>query len=411
MDGPAELSAQFTPAAPANVTHSSGDLDKLRYDALSANYDALPTFPVRPSYKDYHSNLTLQTQCVVFDGCPKDPHKPASTPIYQTATFVQPSASEFGAYDYSRSGNPTRTALEKQVALLEGAHAAFAFTSGMAALVAVTRLLSSGDELLVGDDIYGGMFRLVTRVSSALHGIIIRFVDTTDLASVAAAISPATRMLHMETPSNPMMRITDIRKLSALLRERGVLLSIDSTMMSPILQRPLQLGADVVVHSATKFFGGHSDVMGGLVCLRTEELAKKIAFFQNAEGTGLEPFACWLFIRGIKTLALRVEKAQANARIVAQFLEDHPLVKKLNYAGLAPAPDDKQAIREYRIHESQANGPGCVMSFTTGSAALSRRFIDALRIFKLTVSFGSVNSLCEMPCLLSHASIPAADRE
>ena len=405
------LPSDVTPAGPKNLTHSSGDLDKQRYDALSSNYDSLPTFPVRPSYKTYHSNLTLPTQCVVFDGCPQDPHKPASTPIYQTATFVQPSASEFGAYDYTRSGNPTRTALEKQVALLEGAHAAFAFTSGMAALVAVTRLLAAGDELLVGDDIYGGMFRLVTRVSSALHGIRVRFVDTTDLAGVAAAISPATRMLHMETPSNPMMRVTDIRGLAAVLRDRGVLLSIDSTMMSPILQRPLALGADIVVHSATKFFGGHSDVMGGLVCLKTEELAKRIAFFQNAEGTGLEPFACWLFIRGIKTLALRVEKGQANARLVAQYLAGHPLVTKLRYAGLVPDPADVQATKEYRIHCSQASGPGCVMSFTTGSAALSRRFIDALRIFKLTVSFGSVNSLCEMPCLLSHASIPAAERE
>jgi hypothetical protein len=207
-----------------------------------------------------------------------------------------------------------------------------------------------------------------------------------------------------------MMRITDIRPLAALLKSRNILLSIDSTMMSPILQRPLQLGADVVVHSATKFFGGHSDVMGGLVCLKDEELSKKIAFFQNAEGTGLEPFACWLFLRGIKTLALRVEKAQANAMIIAQFLEKHPLVTKLNYPGLVPSESNPKAVRDYKIHFAQASGPGVVMSFTTNSVALSRRFIDSLRIFKLTVSFGSVSSLCEMPCVLSHASVPKEKR-
>ena len=221
-------------------------------------------------------------------------------PIYQTATFVQPSSTEFGAYDYTRSGNPTRTALEKQVAMLEGAHAAFAFGSGTAALAAVTRLLRAGDELLVGEDIYGGMHRLVSRVTSALHGVRVTFVDTTDLERVRAAIGPQTRMLHMETPSNPLMRITDVRALAQLLAggagsgraagaQQPVLLSIDSTMMSPILQRPLTLGADIVVHSATKFFGGHSDVMGGLVCLRDASTAKQIGFYQNAEGSGLDP--------------------------------------------------------------------------------------------------------------------------
>lgn len=329
-------------------------------------------------------------------------------------TFVQPSSTEFGAYDYTRSGNPTRTALEKQVAMLEGAHAAFAFGSGMAALVAVTRLLKAGDELIVGDDIYGGMHRLVSRVTGALHGVKISFVDTTDLRKVEAAIGPSTKMLHMETPSNPLMRVTDVRTLAKLLHSKGVLLSIDSTMMSPILQRPLTLGADIVVHSATKFFGGHSDVMGGLVCLKDEDLSKRIAFFQNAEGSGLDPFSCWLFLRGIKTLGLRVRASQDNAKIVAQFLSKHPCVKQLYYPGLEPPADDARpwkAHSEWEIHSKQSDGGGCVMSFSTGNVPLSRRFIDSLRIFKLTVSFGSVNSLCEMPCVLSHASIPAHLRE
>ena len=396
-------------------------LELLRYDATGST-DDLPTYPVRPSYREFHSQLHIDTQCVVFEGAPGDPHKPASVPIYQTATFVQPSATEFGSYDYTRSGNPTRTALEKQVAMLEGAHAAFAFGSGMAALAAVTRLLKAGDELLVGDDIYGGMHRLVSRVTSALHGVTVRFVDTTRLEAVAAAISPATRMLHMETPSNPLMRITDIRALASLLRAKSVLLSIDSTMMSPILQRPLQLGADIVTHSATKFFGGHSDVMGGLVCLRDEALAKRIAFFQNAEGSGLDPFSCWLFLRGIKTMALRVGRAEESARRVAQFLRAHALVKDLYYPGESGGEEggggggggrarDAVAASERAIHFSQASGAGCVLSFTTGSMAVSRRVIDALRVFKLTVSFGSVSSLCEMPCFLSHASIPAHLRE
>ena len=383
-------------------------VESVRFSAVSAGvYNDLPTFPSRPSYKEFHSALDLSTQCVVFEGAPQDPHKPSSVPIYQTATFVQPSSTEFGAYDYTRSGNPTRTALEKQVAMLEGAHAAFAFGSGMAALAAVTRLLRVGDELLVGEDIYGGMHRLVSRVTGALHGVRVTFVDTTDLTKVRAAITPATRMLHMETPSNPMMRITDVRALAALLRGDGrqrapILLSIDSTMMSPILQRPIALGADIVVHSATKFFGGHSDVMGGLVCLRDADLSKRIAFFQNAEGSGLDPQSCWLFMRGIKTLALRVERAQETAMEVARFLAGHACVKRLYFPGMPPRAGDNPAaaarcLRDNDVHRSQSRGSGCVMSFETGEVAISRRFIDSLRIFKLTVSFGSVNSLCEMP--------------
>jgi cystathionine beta-lyase/cystathionine gamma-synthase len=263
----------------------------------------------------------------------------------------------------------------------------------------------------------------VSRVTGALHGVRVTFVDTTDLAKVRAAITPATRMLHMETPSNPMMRITDVRALAALLRSGGggggggapILLSIDSTMMSPILQRPIALGADIVVHSATKFFGGHSDVMGGLVCLRDADLSKRIAFFQNAEGSGLDPQSCWLFMRGIKTLALRVERAQETAMEVARFLAGHARVKRLYFPGMPPrAGDDAAAaarcLRDNEVHRSQSRGSGCVMSFETGEVAISRRFIDSLRIFKLTVSFGSVNSLCEMPCMLSHASIPADQR-
>jgi cystathionine beta-lyase len=303
----------------------------------------------------------------------------------------------------TRSGNPTRTALEKQVALLEGAKASFAFTSGMAALGSVTRILTPGDEMMIGNDIYGGMHRLATKVTAPATGVQITFVDTTNIEAIAAAITSKTKMLHMETPSNPMMKVTDVRKIAALLKERGVILSIDATMMSPYLIKPLKLGADIVIQSATKFFGGHADTMGGFVSVKDEMLARQIAFYQNAEGTALAPFDCWLFLRGIKTMAIRIDRAQENALAIANFLERHPAVTQVFYCGLS-------SFAGYEIHKSQATGAGVVMTFTTGDTRISQRFIDACRIFKLTVSFGSVNSLCEMPCIMSHASIPAEER-
>ncbi|KAA0176971.1 hypothetical protein FNF27_01301 [Cafeteria roenbergensis] len=459
------------------------DPAKQWFSATSGSpYNELPTFPVRPSYAKYQSSLHMNSQCVVFDGAPGDPHRPSSTPIYQTATFVQPSADSYGSYDYSRSGNPTRTALEKHVAMLEAAHAAFAFSSGMAALNSVTRLLSSGDEMLVGSDIYGGMHRLVSRVTS-MHGITVRKVDVTDVDAVRAAITDRTRMLHFESPSNPLMQIADVRALAKVCEEAKVIMSIDASMVPPVLMQCIPLGADIVVHSATKFLAGHSDTMAGVVCCRTEELAKRVAFYQNAEGTGLAPFDCWLVLRGIKTMALRVERAQSNAEQIALKLRKHPRVTAVHYAGLRPlAPDEEKALiigkraalsnsevvkrrqltadrakpgagaaaaplgirhpsdslleylrvdidkthplptdeeledryvhgmAAYDTHFKQASGGGTVMSFTTGSVHLSQRIVDALRMFKLTVSFGSCNSLVEMPCVLSHASVPAEQR-
>ena len=268
---------------------------------------------------------------------------------------------------------------------------------------------------MLTSDIYGGMHRLVSRVTS-LFDINVIFIPTWDLEAVrkAFAENDRVRMVHMETPSNPLMRITDIRALADICHHHDCYLSVDSTMMSPYLQQPLNHGADIVVHSMTKFFGGHSDTMGGVVAVAMESLAKKIAFFQNAEGTGLAPFDCWLFLRGIKTLAIRVERAQQNAIDIANFLQRQTMVKDLYYAGLEPKQHEmlsnKQAAKAFKIHMGQAKGGGSVLSFTTGSAALSRRIIDALRLFKLTVSFGSCNSLCEMPAYLSHASIPSEER-
>jgi len=378
----------------------------LRFPAAqqSVPYDDLPTFPIRPNFASFDNTLRAASECVVFDGAPDDPYHPSNTPIYQTATFVQPSCSEFGAYDYTRSGNPTRTALEKHVAMLEKAAAAFAFASGMAALHTVMRLLKSGDEIIVNEDIYGGMHRLLTQ-DCVHNGITVIFGDTTNLESIEKLITPRTRLIHTESPSNPRMRITDLRALANIAHRHGVLLSIDSTMMPPVICKPLTLGADIVVHSATKFFSGHADCTGGLVCVRNPDLAHRIAFLQNAEGTALAPFECFLFLRGIKTMHLRVERAQENAEKVAAFLLKHNCVNDVLFPGRGGCDSASLAI-----HCSQTSGQGSMISLTTGSVDFSRRFCDACRIFKTTVSFGSVNSLCEMPCTMSHASIPAEKR-
>lgn len=382
------------------------DFSQIRYpqETRSCRYDDLPTFPVRPNFAAFENALQPASQCVVFDGCPEDPYHPSNTPIYQTSTFVQPSSSEFGPYDYTRSGNPTRTALEKHVAMLEHAAAAFAFSSGMAALHTVTRLLKQGDQILVNEDIYGGMHRLLTQ-DCQHNGVQVTFVDTTDLSTVAKAITPKTKIIHTESPSNPRMRITDLRKLAQLAHQHKVLLSVDSTMMPPVICQPLLLGVDIVVHSATKFFSGHADCTGGLVCVRDPELAHRVAFLQNAEGTALAPFECFLFLRGIKTMWLRVSRAQENASQIAKLLAKHPMIKEVFFPG--PGGCGQDALR---IHNSQSSGPGCIISFTTGCVDFSRRLLDASRLFKTTVSFGSVNSLGEMPCTMSHASIPSEQR-
>lgn len=382
------------------------DFTTIRYPQTNrtCSYDDLPTFPVRPNFSGFDNSLRPASECVVFDGCPDDPYHPSNTPIYQTSTFVQPSASEFGAYDYTRSGNPTRTALEKHVAMLEQAAAAFAFASGMAALHTVMRLLRSGDEVLCNADIYGGMHRLLTQ-DCVHNGVIVTFVDTTDLASVERAITPKTKLIHTESPSNPRMRVTDLRALAELAHRHGVLLSVDSTMMPPVICKPLTLGVDITVHSATKFFSGHADCTGGLVCVRDAGLAHRVAFLQNAEGTALAPFECFLFLRGIKTMHLRVSRAQANAEEVGKFLLQHPGVKEVFFPGRGGC-----SLQSLKIHRSQCRGQGSMISLTTGDVEFSRRFMEACRIFKMTVSFGSVNSLCEMPCTMSHASIPAEKR-
>jgi cystathionine beta-lyase len=346
--------------------------------------------------------MKTATQCVHFDSN-DDPHCSISPPIYQTATFRQPSADEFGQYDYTRSGNPTRSLVERQIARLEGAEYASAFASGMAAISALTRLLDMGEEVIAGDDLYGGTARLLDQVLPR-QGIGVRYVDATDIKAVREALTPSVRLILIETPSNPTMRIADIRALAGVARGAGALLAVDNSMLSPRFQKPLELGADVVVHSATKFLCGHSDVTAGALVTNDYDLHRRIAFDQNAEGAGLSPFESWLLLRGMKTLSLRVERQNESALKIAEFLSNRPEVAQVYYPGLSNHPGR-------HIHRNQSTGDGAVISFTTGDVALSRQVVEATRLFDIAVSFGSIGSTISLPCRMSHASIPQALRD
>ena len=328
-----------------------------------------------------------------------DPFGAIAPPIYQTATFQQTSAVEFGEYDYSRSGNPTRTILERQLSDLEGGTHACAFASGMAAIAALTRLLNHGDEIIAVEDLYGGTVRLFEKVLPR-QAITVRYVDVTDLGAVKRALSARTKLIMVETPSNPLLRICDLRGLSQIARQAGVLLAVDNSMLSPILQQPLLFGADVVIHSATKFLGGHSDVSAGALITNNPALHEQLAFHQNAEGAALSPFDSWLLLRGLKTLALRVERQNDTAGKVAHFLQRQEGIKEVYYPGLP-------AHRGHELHRRQAQGDGAVVTFTTGDPEVSKRIVETTKLFAIAVSFGSVGSTISLPCHMSHASIPA----
>lgn len=343
--------------------------------------------------------MKAATRCVHFRAdVNEDPFGALVPPIYQTATFRQPTATEFGEYDYTRSGNPTRTILERQLANLEGGKHACAFASGMAALTALTRLLNPGDEVIAGNDLYGGTVRLFDQVLSR-QGIPIHYVDTTDLRAVQRKLSAHTKLVLVETPSNPLLQISDIRALANLAHAVNAVLAVDNSMLSPCLQQPLTLGADVVVHSATKFLCGHSDVTAGALITNREVLHGRFAFQQNAEGAGLSPFESWLLLRGTKTLTLRVERQNASAQAIAERLTCFPGVKQVYYPGLT-------SHEGHKLNLSQAKGSGAVVTFTTEDPQLSIRIVEATRLFQIAVSFGSVNSTISLPCRMSHASIP-----
>jgi len=346
--------------------------------------------------------MKTSTRCVQL-GRGTDQYGSIVPPIYQTATFEQPTATEFGEYDYTRSGNPTRTLLEQQLADLEGGTYACAFASGMAALTSLTRIVRPGEEIIAGDDLYGGTVRLLDRLASHWH-ISIVYVDTTNGVEVRNALTDRTRLIVIETPTNPLFRISDIRELSSIAREAGAYLAVDNSMLSPVFQRPLSLGADVVIHSATKFLCGHSDVTAGALITNDSALHKQFSFQQNAEGAGLSPFESWLLLRGLKTLALRVERQNNTAEKIANYLQTRTEVNQVFYPGLANHPGRA-------VHQQQADGNGAVLSFTTGDEKLSAEIVQSTKLFKVAVSFGSVGSTISLPCRMSHASIPGGLRD
>jgi cystathionine beta-lyase len=347
--------------------------------------------------------VKFATRLLNCDPAPGDRFTPANTPIYQTATFRQQDATEFGEYDYSRSGNPTRAVVEKQIARLESGTRGFCFSTGLAAIAAVTRLLSPGEEILACDDLYGGTYRLFSRIL-AKRGINVRYVDFSNLDEVAGAIDSNTRLVYLESPTNPLLQIIDIPAVAELSHRRGALLCVDNSTMSPYLQRPLELGADIVLHSATKYLCGHSDVMAGAVVVDDDELGEELYLIQNGEGAVLAPFDSFLLARGMKTLALRLDRQQSNAGVLIQFLAAHPAVERVYYPGLADEP-------QRAIHRSQAYGDGAVLSFVTGDPELSRAVVEATKLFAIAVSFGGVNSTISLPNYMSHASIPAHLRQ
>ncbi|WP_158791967.1 PLP-dependent aspartate aminotransferase family protein [Granulicella sp. L60] len=342
--------------------------------------------------------MKFATRLVSFDVSPADPHRPMSTPIYQTATFEQLQADSFGEYDYSRSGNPTRKVLEDQIAALEDGIRGFCFSSGMSAIATVTHLLKAGDEILADWDLYGGVSRLFGKVLNR-SGIGIRYVDASDPDSVARQVTPATRLIYVESPTNPFLRVIDLRAIAAVAREHGALFCVDNSTMSPYLQNPLTLGADIVLHSATKFLCGHSDVTAGTIVVKDQNLADEIYFLQNAEGTALGPFDCFLLLRGLKTLKLRVDTQQRNAEVIAEFLSLHPKVSSVYYPGLS-------THRDFSVQQAQARGGGAVLSFTVNSHRSAKQIAESSKLFCISVSFGSVNSTISIPLNMSHASVP-----
>ncbi len=325
-------------------------------------------------------------------------------PIYQTSTFAQPSPGEHLGHEYTRTSNPTRDALQEALASLEGGCAAMAFSSGLAATHAVlATLCDAGDDVVAMDDMYGGTFRQFDKVWRR-HGLQFRYVDMREPAAVDGAFGPKTKLLWIETPTNPMLKLADISALCARAHAAGVLVAVDNTFATPWGQQPLALGADIVVHSTTKYLGGHSDVVGGAVIVKDPALAARIAFHQNAIGGTPGPFDSWLTLRGVKTLALRMERHCSNALAVARFLEADPRVRKVIYPGLPSHPQHALAQRQMRA------GGGMVTVVLQGGLAEARRFLETVHVFTLAESLGGVESLIEHPGIMTHASIPADRR-
>ncbi len=327
-----------------------------------------------------------------------------SVPIYQTSTYAQEGLGRHKGYEYARTQNPTRFALERCLAALEGGTAAFAFASGMAAINALLEaFLRTGDHVVVSENVYGGTFRLFERVWRK-YGVEFSYADTRDVARVEQALRPETRMIFLETPTNPLMILADIRAISALARPRGIRVVVDNTFMSPYFQRPLELGADVVVHSTTKYLNGHSDSVGGALVVQDAADAERIKFVQNAAGAIISPLDAWLVLRGIKTLPLRMRQHDENGRAVARFLAEHPRVERVYYPGLPSHP-------QYELARRQMSGFGGMVAFDVGSLEKARAVLESVRLCALAESLGGVETLISHPATMTHAGVPPEERQ
>ncbi len=325
-----------------------------------------------------------------------------TVPLYQTSTYAQEEIGKHKGFEYARTQNPTRFAWEENLASLEEGVDAFAFASGLAAIDATMKLLKSGDHVVMAEDMYGGTFRLFDKILRNF-GLEFSSVDMRDLDAVRAAIRPETRMLYTETPTNPMMTITDIRALSNMAKEHQALMVVDNTFATPFFQRPLTLGADIVVHSATKYLGGHSDLIHGIVVTNREDLAERLAFIQNAAGAVPGPFECWLLLRSVKTLSIRMTQHASNALAIAHHFEKHPAFKAIHYPGLSSHP-------QHQLAASQMSGFGGIISVELGSLERARSFTKALKVFTLGESLGGVESLVCHPVSMTHGSVPIEKR-
>lgn len=337
----------------------------------------------------------------IINSLPVDPLTGAITvPIYQTSTFVQEAPGVNKGYDYARSNNPTRAALESMLAKLENGTVGLAFASGLAAIDAVIKLLSSGDEILAVDNIYGGTFRMFEKVYKRF-GITVKYVDTTNEQHIQKALSSKTKLIWLETPTNPTLRISDIQKIAAIAKKKNVLVCVDNTFATPILQKPLDLGADISLHSATKYLGGHSDVIAGAIVTKDAALGAELKFIQNATGAGLSPWDSWLIIRGLETLELRVKHISNAALKVAKFLEKHPAIAEVHYPGLKTHPN-------HVLSKKQSKDFGGIISFSlqTDTIKKAHKIVSSTKLFKLAESLGGIKSLISHPAQMTHKSIP-----
>lgn len=350
-------------------------------------------------------NHQLETRCIHgnSDFSYQDNLRSVSFPLYQTATFGHIGLGQSSGYDYTREKNPTRQRLEETVSALENAWDTVAFSSGMAAISACFELFQPGDHIICSEDLYGGVIRLFRTISQK-NGLSISYADTTDLEKVRALLRPETKALYIETPSNPMMNITDLRSCSALAKENDLLLIVDNTFLSPYLQNPIVLGADLVIHSGSKFISGHNDTIAGFLSSATQQLADQVRLIAKTTGGVLAPFDCWLVLRGLKTLPVRMERQQENAQKVAQWLEEQPCIQKVFYAGLPEHPG-------YEMNRTQTRGAGSMISFRTDCAATAHRVLERVQLITFAESLGGTESLITYPMMQTHPDVPPAMRE